>query len=81
MATSWNSAYVTCPFYITDSGERISCEGIVGKASKVFHIFGSREAKERYMQCRCIDHHMSCEYCRALLLNKYRVQPNVGRFI
>ena len=37
--------------------------------------------RKKQKKFRCIDHHMNCEYCHALLLNKYRVQPNAVRFM
>ena len=81
MAISWNSADITCPFYVFDDKCFIKCETIIDNEGTAIHTFDSRQNKESFIKNYCSGCHMRCPFCRALLILKYGEQPSKRRFV
>lgn len=73
MATSWLSAEVKCPFYISDDGVKLTCENGLEHALTMNHKFESTHEKIRHMKRCCCNNYQRCLYYR-LIAGKYSVK-------
>lgn len=73
MGTTYQSAYVKCPFYITDHGKSIICEGVRTECSTE-HRFRRKEIKDKHLQSFCCKEYKKCRMYK-LLEKKYDEEP------
>lgn len=69
MATSFLSMGVQCPFYKTDKGAKLVCEGI-DEQCNTHHQYKDKKDKERRMRKYCGENYEKCELYK-ILKKKY----------
>ena len=69
MSTDWRSAYTKCPFYKTEDGKKVECEGVHEKTS-INIVFTSTKEKIKYKAIYCESSYQECPYAK-LLYNKW----------
>lgn len=60
MATSWNSWYVKCPFYLHDEKCKIRCEGVADGHNIVMQ-FATKQDFDIQIVTFCCDKYQNCE--------------------
>lgn len=69
MGTTYRSADVKCPFYKTDIGKNIVCEGFKAGCDTE-HKFRRKDTKDKHMKSFCENEYCKCSMYK-LLLKKY----------
>lgn len=67
----YESPKVLCPFYISESGNRILCEGIE-KGSTIHMTFDVPKHRDEYRQEHCCSYYMKCIWAQMLNEKKYK---------
>ena len=65
MAGTWRKVLIKCPYYRTDDGGKINCEGLIAD-TYVSIRFPSGEALNRHAKKYCQDKWRECPYAEAV---------------
>ena len=65
MGKRYISAYAECPFYHSEDGHKIYCEGVVD-GSAIHLAFGSPVALKKYRAMRCCKDYKRCRIAKML---------------
>lgn len=64
MANKKINVLTICPFFITESKQSITCEGIIGE--QTVSRFNTKEEKEAHQQVYCTkQYYVNCDLCKA----------------
>jgi hypothetical protein len=69
MPTNWDAVNAQCPFYLTETINTITCEGIIGQTD--VHGFHLRTVKAEHKNKFCNRCFKRCKYYIALIDEKY----------
>ena len=69
MPTNWDAVNAQCPFYLTETINTITCEGIIGQTD--VHGFHLRAVKAEHKNKFCNRCFKRCKYYIALIDEKY----------
>lgn len=69
MATMFDDVEVKCPFFLSSSKRKITCEGITDDCTTTLH-FQSQEKRNKQCRIFCDDKYERCEIYR-MLSEKY----------
>nr|DAL18323.1 MAG TPA_asm: hypothetical protein [Caudoviricetes sp.] len=69
MPTNWDAVNAKCPFYLTETINTITCEGIIGQTD--VHGFHLRAVKAEHKSKFCNRCFKRCKYYIALIDEKY----------
>lgn len=66
MATNFSDVYIRCPFFLTEEGAEIRCEGLLPESQTVLR-FKKREWKTKHLENCCREDYERCPLCKGLL--------------
>lgn len=65
------SPKVLCPFYISEGGNKIVCEGIKDKTT-IHMTFDIGKTRDQYKDDHCCSYYMKCIWAQTLCEKKYK---------